>query len=437
MKKTNIRWIVGLFIFLATTINYIDRSVLGLSGPSMMEELGISKIEFGVLSSAFFWSYCAMQIPSGIIADKIGTKITYIIAIIWWSGATILTGVSRTFGMLIGARVLMGAGEAPAFPANTRMIAEWMPASERGKANSLITAAIATGAGLLNAAVAWLILAFGWRNAFIACGAIGFVFSAVLYFYFKEKPEEDKKVNREELEYIRSGQPKPLDTGAMSDFRWYQALKYSEIWVLCFGVFTGNYLNYMMLTWLPTYLVGQRGMTLLTAGFASMAPFLAMFGGAILGGSFSDYLVTKKAYKPLRARKVTLASGMLLMTVFILPAPYITSNIVALGFMSAAMFSIGMIGANVWAAVADISPKNAVAGVAGFQNFVGQFSGIIAPIATGFLVQATNNYNIAFNINGVLGLISALLYIFCIKEFQLKNSDTIPKKHGHCEVESN
>lgn len=421
--KTNKRWIVVLFIFLATTINYIDRSVLGLSGPTIMSDLGISKIQFGVLSSAFFWSYCLMQIPSGMIVDKLGTKITYLISIIWWSVATVFTGLSRTFGIMIGSRVLMGIGEAPAFPANTRMIADWMPASERGKANSMITAAMATGIGLLSVPIAWLIITFGWRMAFVLCGAIGIVFSVFLKIFFKEKPEDSKNISKEELEYIRAGQPKASDDAATSSFRWYHALKYKEIWVLSFGVFTGNYLNYMMLTWLPSYLVGQRHMTLLNAGFASMAPFIAMFIGAVVGGAFSDYLIKKRGYKPITGRKITLATGMVMMTIFIIPSTYITSNVVALGFMSAAMFALGAIGANVWAAVADISPKSTVAGVAGFQNFIGQFAGILAPIVTGILVQKTNSYHVAFNINGLLGIICALLYIFVVKEFKLKESE--------------
>ncbi|WP_339228036.1 MFS transporter [Oceanobacillus sp. FSL K6-2867] len=420
--KTNKRWMMMIFVFFATVINYVDRTVLGLAGPAIMEDIGITNVQFGVLASAFFWSYSLGNIPGGLIADKIGTKITYFGSLIVWSLATVLTGLSRTFGFMIGSRVLMGLGESPAFPANTRIISEWMPSSERGKANSMMTSAMAVGMGFLSVGIAWIITTYGWRNAFIICGALGILMAVIWAVFFKEKPEDHKGVNKEELDFIRAGQPKQ---GKIStDFRWYHALKYKEIWVLCFGLFTTNYLMYMMLTWLPTYLVSVRNMILLNAGFSSIAPYLAMFFGAILGGAFSDFLINRKGYAPLKARKYTLTLAMLMMAVFIIPAPYITSNVVALALMSCAMFAIGTLGANVWAAVADITPKSAVAGVAGFQNFVGQFAGILAPIVTGVLVQMTNSYNIAFVISGIFGVIAAILYMAVIKEFTLTESDT-------------
>ena len=420
--KTNKRWLIMAFVFFLTVLNYVDRTVLGLAGPAIMDDLGITNIQFGILASAFFWSYSLMNLPGGLIADKLGTKITYFWSLMVWSLATILTGLSRTFGFMIGARILMGIGEAPAFPANTRIISEWMPSSERGKANSMVTAAMAVGTGFLSVAIVWLITTFGWQNTFIILGLLGVIFSILWSIFFKEKPEDLKGVNKEELAYIRAGQVK--QNAIVSNFRWYHALRYKEVWVLCFGVFSGNYLNYMMLTWLPIYLVSERGMTLLDAGFSSIAPYLGMFFGAVFGGAFSDYLINKKRYAPLKARKVTLASAMLLMSVFIIPAPYISSNIIVLALMTGAMFAIGVIGANVWATLADITPKSAVAGVAGFQNTIGQFAGILAPIITGVLVQMTNNYNIAFNINGILGITAAVLYIVVIKEFTLTESDS-------------
>ena len=136
MKKTNGRWLVVVLLFVATTINYMDRAILGIAGPSMMKDLSLSAVEFGILGSAFFWSYALMQIPVGVIVDKLGARLTYSIAIVWWSLCTVFTGMGRSLGGLIGIRVLMGIGEAPAFPTNTRVISDWLPShfNERLKA---------------------------------------------------------------------------------------------------------------------------------------------------------------------------------------------------------------------------------------------------------------------------------------------------------------
>lgn len=380
------------------------------------------KVEFGVLASAFFWSYALMQIPSGMIVDKLGTRLAYGIALIWWSIATVFTGIANTFAQLIGSRVLMGVGEAPSFPANARVMSEWMPAKERGKANALVTAGMAAGSGLLSPIVAWLIVTYGWRTSFIICGAVGIAFTILWALVFRSHPSQDKAVNKEELEYITAGQPKQTEEKVVSTFRWHQALKYKEIWVLCFGLFVANYLNYLMLAWFPSYLV-SKGMTLMTAGFASMAPYVAMFAGAIAGGSLSDYLINKKNYKPVKARKVTLTLGTLVMFTFILPAPYVSDNLVALILMSGATSSVGLIGSNCWAIIADIAPKSAVGGIAGFQNFLGQFPGVIAPIVTGFIVQYTGSYTLAFNIPAVFAILAAGAYIFGLKDFEIKESD--------------
>lgn len=155
MKKTNGRWIIVILLFFATTINYMDRAIIGVAGPSMMEDLSLSAVEFGILGSAFFCSYALMQVPVGVIVDKLGARLTYAVAIVWWSLCTIFIAFGRSIGTLIGLRILMGIGEAPAFPTNTRVISDWLPTRERGIANGIFNSGTAIGIGLTTPLIAW------------------------------------------------------------------------------------------------------------------------------------------------------------------------------------------------------------------------------------------------------------------------------------------
>lgn len=228
MKKSKGRWLVVALLFFATTINYMDRAILGIAGPSMMEDLSLSAIQFGLLGSAFFWSYALMQIPVGIIVDKLGARLTYTIAIIWWSICTILTGFGRSIGTLIGIRVLMGIGEAPAFPTNTRVISDWLPTHERGFANGVFNSGTAVGIGLTTPLLAWIIANWGWESAFIVIGAIGFVWLLFWLIYFKNHPNESRISNEAEVEYIKAGQDE-RNTREVK-ISPFQFLKYGSVW---------------------------------------------------------------------------------------------------------------------------------------------------------------------------------------------------------------
>jgi ACS family D-galactonate transporter-like MFS transporter len=410
-KRSNVRWGVFTLVFLATAINYLDRSNMGVAGPKMMGDLHLSKVQFGVLSSSFFWSYTLMQIPAGTIVDKLGARFTYAIAVIWWSLAQAAIAVTRSFGALIGMRVLMGIGESPAFPTNTRIIADWLPSSERGFANGLSSMGMAVGAGIMTPVVAWVIETFGWKVSFIVTGALGLLWTITWLYYFKNKPEESK-ASKEEIEYIRSGQPQEEVQGK-SNARWYQFLKQRNVWVLLYGLFAQDYLLFLILTWLPTYLVVEKHMTLIKAGFNSVLPWVVAAICAILGGRLSDLLI-KKGWSSINARRLVLTIGTLLCTV-IIPAAFTNSIPLALTLISVAMGGMMLANSNVWAVLADIAPKSSIGTLSGLQNFVGNISGWIAPILTGFLAERLHNFVLALVIAGIIAGIAAIGYAFFLK----------------------
>lgn len=412
MKKTNGRWIIVILLFFATTINYMDRAIIGVAGPSMMEDLSLSAVEFGILGSAFFWSYALMQVLVGVIVDKLGARLTYAVAIVWWSLCTIFIAFGRSIGTLIGLRILMGIGEAPAFPTNTRVISDWLPTRERGIANGIFNSGTAIGIGLTTPLIAWVIENWGWKASFIGIGSIGFIWLLFWLHYFRNHPHQSAIANEAEVEYIEAGK---IDTNQKTTKMAspFPFLKYKSAWGLLFGLFAHNYLTYLMMTWLPTYLVVERKMTLLKAGFFTMLPWIMSFIGNILGGYLSDSLI-KKQWNSIKARKTILAIGMLF-PLAIIPTIYIENATMAIILLSIAIGGEGLAAGILWATVSDVAPKGAEGKLAGLQNFVGNLAGWIAPALTGFLVYQFQNFTWALMIPAMICCLASFGYAFLVK----------------------
>ncbi|MDQ0221154.1 MFS transporter [Peribacillus cavernae] len=424
MKKTNGRWWVVALLFVATTINYMDRAILGIAGPSMMKDLSLSTVEFGILGSAFFWSYALMQIPVGMIVDKLGARLTYSIAIVWWSLCTVFTGFGRSLGALIGIRVLMGIGEAPAFPTNTRVISDWLPPHERGVANGIFNSGTAIGIGITTPVLAWIIESWGWQTAFVVIGSVGFIWLAFWLFFFKDRPSQSAIANEAEVAYIEDGQTDTKDVPVVN-ISPFKFLKYRNVYPMLYGLFAHNYLTYLMMTWLPTYLVVEREMTLLKAGFFTMLPWIMSFLGNILGGILSDRLI-RRGWNSIKARKTILAIGMLF-PLAIIPTIYVENAIAALILISIAIGGEGLAAGILWATVADVAPKGAEGKLAGLQNFVGNLAGWLAPVATGILVSQFNNFTIALIIPVVICGIASVAYTFFMKNQRISLDADIGK----------
>ncbi|MBM7608449.1 ACS family glucarate transporter-like MFS transporter [Lysinibacillus composti] len=410
--KTRLRWGVVLLLYLATSINYMDRAVLGIAGPQMMEDLSLTTVQFGLLGSAFFWTYTLMQIPVGPIVDKFGAKVTYAIAIVWWSLCTIATAGGRSLGLLLGIRAMMGIGESPAFPTNTRVIKDWLPSKERGIANGIFTMGIATGAGLSTPLLAWIIGSWGWHMAFILTGAVGLIWVPIWLYYYKNNPA-DSKMNEAELQHIQEGKIEQTVVSE-SKVKWYELLKIKNVWCCMYGLFSQNYLLYMMLTWLPTYLVMERDMSLLKAGFNAVIPWVVASIGAICGGLISDRLV-KRGWRPIAARRTVMSIGMLF-CLAIIPAGFVSNVGLALALISLSIGGMMFANSGTWAILTDIAPEGTVGTLAGLQNFIGNIAGWIAPIMTGFIVGYFKSFVGGLVIAGIITGIAFLVYTFLLKE---------------------
>lgn len=428
-KATRVRWGILAVLFIITTINYADRATISIAGPVLTKVLGLSPVEMGFIFSAFAWSYVLGQLPGGWLLDRFGSKITYFFSIFLWSVFTMLMGSVGFFtggaavAVLFGLRLLIGAAEAPSFPGNSRITSAWFPKDERGTAAAIFNSAQYFATVLFAPLMGWLVHTYGWQSVFYVMGGLGilmaFVWSKTIY-----GPKTHPRINAEELAYIEAGGALVnLDNAAAAD----QSNKIDS-WVcikellsnrMLLGVYIGQYcittLTYFFLTWFPVYLVQERHMTILKAGFIAALPAVAGFLGGILGGIVSDLMI-KSGYSLSAARKTPIVCGMLLSMIMIV-CNYVSADWLVIAMMSLAFFGKG-VGALGWAVVSDTSPKEAGGLSGGLFNTFGNTAGITTPIVIGYIVQATGSFAGALMFIGANAAAAIFSYLFIVGEIK-------------------
>jgi D-galactonate transporter len=420
-QRTNVRYGILLMIFIITTFNYADRATLSVTGTAMRKEFGIDAVQMGYIFSSFSWAYVLAQLPSGWLLDRFGARRVYAASIFFWSLFTLLQGSvgivagGAAIATLFALRFAMGIAEAPAFPANGKIVASWFPTAERGTASAFFNAAQYCAAAVFTPLMAWLTHAFGWRHVYLAMGVAGFVL-VLLWLKLMRSPSEHPRVNRAELDYIEQGggtiqargktQPAGMG-GAASSFATIRQLLSNR---MLLGVYLGQYcinvLTYFFLTWFPLYLVQARGMTILQAGFAASVPAICGFAGGMLGGVLSDGMV-RRGHSLTVARKVPIVGGMLLSVVMV-GCNYVNANWLVVSLMALAFFGKGL-GALGWAVIADTAPPEAVGLSGALFNLFGNTAGIVTPIVIGYVLGTTGSFNGALVFVGA----NALLTVFC------------------------
>ena len=413
--KTKARYGVAVLMLAAIAINYLDRTCMSAAAPTMMKDLHIGTTEMGIIMSAFFWSYAAFQIPAGWLADRIGQRICLPIAVIWWSLATAATAGAKSVSALIGARVFMGMGEAGVYPCNAGITAKWFPDKERGRVTALFDSGSKFGTAFTMPFVAWMVAVYGWQLPFIVCGAVGLLWAVAWMAYYQD-PEKSKYVNQAELKYIREGQAKKEGIDKTQPMKWYELLKYRNVVAMCLGFFLFNYAIYFFITWFPTYLVKDRGMQLMTMGWAAMLPPLCGILAQWCGGILTDYMYAKTGNLT-RSRKINLVCGMLLAT-SIAFAGLVESNVVAIGLLCVSYGGLAFAAAALWSLPGDVAPRYMTSVLGGIQNCASNIGGILGPIVTGYIIATTGNFMVALAISGGCCLLGALTYAFVLQEIK-------------------
>lgn len=416
-KRGRVRFGILALVFVNVVINYMDRSNISIAGAAIGKELGLSSVQLGFVFSAFGWTYTALQIPGGLMADRIGPRILYAFTLITWSTATLLQGFAKGFGALLGLRLATGAFEAPAFPTNNRIITSWFPDSERASAIALYTSGQFVGLAFLTPVLVTLQYYLGWRGLFFITGGAGIIWGVVWYFLYRD-PMEHKRVTEAELEYIEQGggvinRKSASENKGKAKFnkeQFKQVFRYKKLWGIYIGQFAVNATLWFFLTWFPTYLVQYRGFDFLKTGLLASLPFLAAFAGLLLSGFFSDYMVKRNASLGL-ARKAPVIIGLLFSTA-IVGANYVDSKPLIILFMCLAFLGNGM-ASIAWVFVSTLAPKHLIGLTGGVFNFIGGSASIVVPLVIGFLVKE-GNFAPALVFIGVLALMGAASYIFLV-----------------------
>ncbi|MGK9124130.1 MFS transporter [Olivibacter sp. SA151] len=426
MKPTKIRHQMLFLIFVNVVINYMDRSNLAVAASDIGKEFKFSSVQMGLIFSAFSWTYLLFQIPGGILVKHFSPRILYAVSLISWSFATIIQGFAKGFATLFGLRMITGAFEAPAFPINNRVVSAWFPENERASAIGIYTSGQFLGLAFLMPILSKIQAYVGWKGLFVVTGLIGVIWGFVWYFFYRD-PMKHTKVNKAELEVIESGggllDRTRTGTGPKKTFRWSdlrEVLSYRKLWGIYIGQFAVNSTLWFFLTWFPKYLVDYRGMDFIQSGYWASIPYLAAFLGVLCSGFLSDYLI-RKGISAAKARKRPIIIG-LLISVLILGANYVNAPSLVILFMSLSFFGVGFASIT-WIFVSTLAPKHLIDITGGVFNFIGQSSGIIVPIAIGFLASG-GNFAPALIFVASLGLLGACSYLFLVGNVErIKSND--------------
>jgi ACS family D-galactonate transporter-like MFS transporter len=397
--------------FLATAINFIDRANLSVAAPVIQRELNFDDTTKGLILGAFFWTYALFQMPGGYMADRIGVRITYAFAVIWWSIFTSLTALGRNVISLFAFRLGLGIGEAAAYPSNAKVVGLWFPRRERVLAASIFDSGTRVGTAVSLPIVTYLILTFGWRASFVVTGTFGLIW-VVLWLAFYRDPNKSR-ANAAELEYIRQDGARIEDVAGGPKIRWVDLFRYRTIWGMMLGFFCLNFVIYFFITWFPSYLVSARHFSLPQLGAFGSIPALIAIPGGWLGGLTGDYLY-RRGWSLTRTRKTCLVGGMLVSSVVALAA-IAPTVVLTLTFLSISYASLAFTGASIWSLPSDVAPTPAhVASIAGIQNFASNLAGILMTFYFGYAVQHSKSYVIPLSVAGALCIVGALSYLFLV-----------------------
>lgn len=416
IRETNTRFHIAILMLVATVINYLDRTVMSAAAPFIEKDLSLTAQEMGWIMSAFFLSYALCQIPAGYIADHFGQRKTLATSVIWWSLSTIVTGLARTPLAFISARIVMGIGEAGAYPCNNGVTAKWFPDRERGKVVALFDSGSKFGTAFAMPLVVWIIVSWGWHSAFYICGVLGLLW-AIWWVYVYREPENHSKISKDELQYIRNGQVKKEGFENKGKMKWYELFKYRNVIAMCSGFFMLNYAIFFFITWFPAYLINERGMSFSEMGFSAMLPPLSGIIGQYIGGWFTDYMYSKTGNLNI-SRKINLVGGMLLAT-SIAFAGMSESTEVMLGLLCLSYTGLAFAASALWCLPGDIAPLNMTSLLAGMQNAIANCGGILGPVVTGYIISTNNGSFIpALIVSGGACLVGAFIYMFVLKDIK-------------------
>jgi MFS family permease len=395
------KWSLVTLLGLGVIIAYIDRTnlAIALASAEFKQFFALSDTGRGVLNSVFFWSYTIMQIPAGLLVDRLGVKRPLAVSFVLWCLVAAATAMAGAFWELVALRLMLGVAEASLFPAGLAWLAKHVDEHQRGLAAGIFVSGSKWGPAIASPLATWLILGYGWRTMFFLLGIGGLVW--VIPWMLLAGADRPRK-----QEIGRSQSAAEPSFGALFRTR--------AMWATVIGTFCYNYFLFFSLTWLPAYLVESRNLTLSSMSVYTMFSFAGTGTLAILAGAAADWMIRRGASAVNTRRWFTIA-GLLAASTEVFGAMS-ESTTVAIFFAIFSMTGLGLATANYWAITQTLLPGVAPGRVAGIQNTALNLAGIVAPIITGWLKQVTGSYTAPMQTIWVVLIIGVGAYLFLARE---------------------
>jgi len=395
------RWVICTLLLFGTTKNYMDRNVLGVLNKTLQHDLGWSEIDYSNLVVAFQAAYALGMVVVGRLIDKLGTRLGYALAMIFWSLASMGTALGSSLTSFAVSRVALGLGEAAVFPASIKAVAEWFPKKERALATGIFNAGTSIGAMLTPVVVPWINARWGWRGAFLGIGALGFVW-LVFWLLIYRKPEEHPRVSSAELDYIRSD-----PQAAAGKIKWAALLPLRQTWAFVLGKFLTDPIWWFYLFWVPGFLQSQHGLALTRIGAPIVVIYLLSDVGSVAAGWLSSSMI-KRGSTVNAARKI----AMLICAIGVTPVVFAYrvestwSAVLLIGLAAACHQGFS---ANLFTLTSDMFPARAVGSVVGIGGMAGAIGGLFIATVVGHVLQWTGSYRVPFLIAGSAYLLALVI----------------------------
>ncbi|GLV54585.1 putative transporter YybO [Dictyobacter sp. S3.2.2.5] len=410
----NMRWWMAILLGIGIVINYLDRVNLSVTSVSLQKEFHLTDAQVGYILSSFLISYAVLQLPVGAWLDRFGVKWMNRIGVIIWTVATFLTALVSGFGLILLCRLLLGVGEAPAFPGSSKATGYWFPIKERGLATSAFDAAAKFSSVIGAPLIAFVVSAYGWQSAFYLTGVISLVYGIAFWLLYRD-PSEAKQLSLEEASYIKEGgaQEERVVPKASGWATYSYLFRQKKVWGLALGFAAYNYSFYLFLTWLPGYLQKTLHMSVLKSGWYTIIPwFIATLTDIFIGGVLVDRLIAQ-GHDNTKVRRTIVTIGMLL-GLAVIGAAFTTNAIVATIWISIALGGLAFAAPVAWSIPSLIAPKGTVGSVGGIMNLLGNLAGIAAPIVAGYILQYTKSFAANFLVAGAILILGILCFLFLL-----------------------
>src|SRR5487761_371465 len=407
------RWCIAGLLGTGVLVNYFDRISLSVAGPQLERAFGLSAVGLGVLFSAFFWSYALLQIPAGMLLDRIGVERVGRWTAFLWSVASTLTACASGFAGIFVARLLLGIAEAPSFPANSKATGYWFPRAERGLSTAMFDAATKLANVIGVPLVALAVAGLGWRWGFGLVAILSFPYFVAFAWMYRD-PSRHPRVTQEERDHlIARGASRESEAGASSAGLLAYLLRSRKVWGLSIGFAAYGYCFFFFLTWLPGYLLQAEHMSLVESAGLTVIPWAcASASGLLVGGWLIDHLIAR-GHGETTVRRTVLLGGMCAGTA-VIGATTTGNPIAAIAWISIALSGLAAASPVCWSLPALIAPTRGVGTVGGIMNFANNLMGVVAPIATGYVFSRTHSFTSAFLLAAAVLVIGILAVIFLL-----------------------